>query len=208
MKAEADDFGNQHGRRLAKHGRFCFDAANAPAKHAERIYHGGVGIGADHGIGIGFEAVTKRHGANDAREIFEIDLVADASVWRNDFEILESGLAPAEKGVALDVALKFQLGVKAKSIGVAEFVDLHGMVDDQLGGKERIDARGIAAHALDRLAHGGEIDDGGDAGEILQQDARGHEGDFFLRGVGSPAGEGANVLGANEAAIFATQEIF
>src|SRR5260370_8680781 len=134
--------------------------------------------------------------------------MADTGVGRNDFEILESGWTPAEEGVALDVALKFQFGVEAKSVGIAEFVDLDGVVDNQLGGEEWIDARGIAAHTLDGFAHGGEIDDGGNAGEILEQDARGHEGDFFLRGVGSPASEGANVLGADEAAIFAAQKIF
>ena len=149
-----------------------------------------------------------RHGADDAREIFEIDLVADAGVGRNDFEILEGGLAPAQESVALDVALEFEFGVEAEGVRGAELVDLHGVVDDQLGGEQRIDALGIAAHALHGIAHGGEIDDGGNAGEILQQDARGHEGDFFLRGVGSPSGESANVFGVNDAAVFKAQEIF
>jgi hypothetical protein len=166
--AKADDFGNQHGRRLAEHGSFCFDAANSPSKNAERIHHGGVRIGADHGIGIGFKAVTIRRGADNTREIFKIYLVANAGVRRNDLEVLEGDLSPAEKSVTLDIALKFQLGVEAEGVGVAEFVDLHGMVDDQLGGEKGIDARGIAAHALDSFAHGGEIDDGGNAGEILQ----------------------------------------
>ncbi len=208
MKTEADDFRNQHGRRLAEHGGFRFDAADAPAENAEGVDHGGVRIGADDGIGVSLHAASGRHGADYTGEIFEIYLVADAGVRRNDFEIFEGGLAPAEKGVALDIALKLQLGVETESIGVAEFIDLHGMVDDQLGGEEWIDARGIAAHALDGFAHGGEINHGGNAGEVLQQNACGHEGDFFLYSVGSPTGERANVFGANEAAIFAAQKIF
>ena len=37
---------------------------------------------------------------------------------------------------------------------------------------------GIAAEAHDRIAHGREIDDAGHAGEVLQDDARGREGDL------------------------------
>ena len=117
VQAEADDFGNQHRRRLAEHGGFRFDAADAPAEDAERVHHRGVRIGADDGVGIRLELVAAGHRADDAREIFEIDLMADAGVWRDDFEILKGGLAPAEKGVALDVALKFEFGVQAEGIG-------------------------------------------------------------------------------------------
>src|SRR5258708_27652493 len=126
--------------------------------------------------------------------------MANAGVRRDDFEILERGLAPAEKGVALDVALKFELGVEAKGVGVAEFVDLHGVVDDQLGGEERIDARGIGAHPLDGFAPGGEVDDGGDPGEILEEHARRPEGGFFLRAVWSSSGHETHVVAAYRAA--------
>ena len=44
---EADDFRQQHGQRLAEHGGFRFDAADAPAENAKAIDHGGVRIGAD-----------------------------------------------------------------------------------------------------------------------------------------------------------------
>ena len=62
----------------------------------------------------------------------------------------------------------------------AEFVDLHGVIDDQLDRLQRIDERGIAAELLHGVAHGGEIDDAGNAGEILQEDAAGGEGDFLV----------------------------
>jgi hypothetical protein len=39
--------------RLAEHGGFRLDAADAPAEHAEAVDHGGVRIGADAGVGIG-----------------------------------------------------------------------------------------------------------------------------------------------------------
>ena len=60
-----------------------------------------------------------------------------------------------------------------------------------------------------RLAHGGEIDDGGHAGEILQEHARGHEGNFLLRrGVGIPAGQRLDISGMNESPVLLAQKIF
>ena len=50
---EADHLRNQHGDRLAQHGGFGFDAADAPAQHAQTIDHGGVRIRADQGVRIG-----------------------------------------------------------------------------------------------------------------------------------------------------------
>ena len=149
---------------------------------------------------------------DDAREIFEIHLVADAGVRRNDFEILKSFLAPAEKGVALDIALHFEVGVEGEGAGDAEFVHLDGMVDHQFGGEQRIDFLWIAAEFAHGVAHRGEIDHRGNAGEILEQDARGHEGDFFFGGAlsarGIPAGERADVFVEDEAVVFVAQQIF
>ena len=208
MELEADDFGNQHGEGLAEHGGFGLDPADAPAEDAEAIDHGGVRVGADERIGVGLHPAAGGHAANHASEIFEIDLMADAGVRRNNFEILKSLLAPAEERVTLDVALEFELGVEAEGIDAAEAVHLDGVVDDQLGGEERIDALGVAAHLDDGFAHGGEVHDGGHAGEILQEDAGGHEGNLFLRCAGFPGGEGADVVGADEVIVFVAKEIF
>ena len=147
-----------------------------------------------------------------AREIFEIHLVADAGVRRNNFEILKSFLSPAQKSVALDIALHFQAGVEGERVCRAEFVHLHGMVNYQLGGEQGIDFLRVAAEIADRVAHRGEINHGGNAGEILQQHARGHERNFFFGGAGCaggvPARKGANVIRMNEAIVFVAQEIF
>ena len=42
------------------------------------------------------------------RQIFEIDLVADAGARRHDAEIVERVLAPAQEAVALAVALELE----------------------------------------------------------------------------------------------------
>ena len=69
-----------------------------------------------------------------------------------------------------------------------EQVDLHGVVDHELGGDQRVDLRRVAAQVGDRVPHRGEVDDGGHAGEVLQQDARRRERDLVRRlGLRIPA---------------------
>ena len=146
-KAEADHLRDQHGDRLAEHGGLGLDAADAPAEHAQAVDHGGVGVGADQGVGIGGDlAVGARGGGeDDAGEIFEVDLVADAHAGRHGGEVVEGGLAPFEEGVALAVALEFERGVEVVGVDGAELIDLDGVVDDQLGGLERVDLLRVAA---------------------------------------------------------------
>ena len=68
--------------------------------------------------------------------------------------------------------------------------------------------RGIAAQPLHGLPHRGQVDDGGNTGEILQEDAAGGEGDLLVRyGQGLPAGQRLDVLGAHEPAVLASQEV-
>ena len=189
VELEADDFGQQHGQRLAEHAGFGLDAADAPAEHGEAVDHGGVRIGADERIGIGdFDGLglaARRHVLLLARphrlgEIFEIDLVADAGAGRHDAEIIESALAPFQEAIALAVALIFELDILLERFRRAEFVDDDRMIDDEIDRHERIDLVGVAAELGHRIAHRREIDDGGNTGEILHQDARRTEGDLLL----------------------------
>ncbi len=147
----------------------------------------GVGVGEDGGLldrglvaagGNGVEGADRRGGEYYAGEVLEVDLVADAHAGRDGGEVAEGRLAPLEEGVALAVAGELQGSVEVVGVGVAEFVDLDGVVDDQLGGLERVDLLRVAAEGLHGVAHGSEIDDGGDAGEVLHEDAGGHESDL------------------------------
>ena len=52
----------------------------------------------------------------------------------------------------------------------AERVGDHRVVDDELGRRERVDLVRVAAEGDDCLAHGGEVDDAGHAGEVLHDD--------------------------------------
>jgi hypothetical protein len=179
---EAEHLRDQHRHRLAEHRRLGLDAADAPAEHAEAVDHRGVRVGPDERVGIGLlralvcGLVGREH---DAREVLEVDLVDDPGVRRHDREVVEAVLPPAQERVALLVALELALGVDPERVAGAEGVDLHGVVDDQLGGHERVDRRGVALVVGDRVAHGGEVDHGGHAREVLHHHARGGEGDLL-----------------------------
>ena len=117
---------------------------------------------------------------DDLGEVLEVDLVDDAGAGRHDAQAGERALRPAQQLVALAVALVLALDVERERAGAAELVDLDRVVDDQVGRHERLDACRVAADIGHRVAHRGEIDDGRDAGEVLEQDARGHERDLSL----------------------------
>ena len=74
-------------------------------------------------------------------------------------------------------------------------------------GKSGLMRLGLPPIFFHRFAHGGEVDDGGDTGKVLQQNAGGHEGDFFLRAVGSPRAESLDVFGTDEAIVFEAEKI-
>ncbi len=212
MELKADHRRNQHRKRLAQHGGLGFNPADAPAENAEAVDHGGVRVGADERIREREALAVLRFAEDDAREVFEIHLMADARVGRDDFEVAKTLLAPAEEGVALDIALHFEVGVEGESARRAEFVDLDRVVDHEFGREQRIDFLRVAAEIANGVAHRGEIDDGRNAREILEQDAGGHEGDFSFRsargGRGVPGGQRANVVRVNEAVVFMAQKIF
>jgi hypothetical protein len=59
------------------------------------------------------------------------------------------------------------------------------------------------------VAHGGKIHDAGDASEILQQNAAGCEGDFFIRlRPAVPFGESLHIFLFDVAAVFGAEQIF
>ena len=100
-EAQPDDRRDQHRRRLAEHARLGLDAADAPAEHAQAVHHGRVRVGADDRVEVGDAVVLE----DDAREVLEVDLVADAHARGHDAELLEGALGPLQERVALDVAL-------------------------------------------------------------------------------------------------------
>ena len=148
-------------------------------------------------------------GPHGLRQIFEVHLVADAGARRHHAEIVEGACAPAQEGVALAVPLIFLLDIGEERGGGAECIDRHRVIDDEVDRNERIDLARVAVKRAHGVAHGGKIDHGWDAGEILHQHARGAEGDLALALPRlQPLGHAANVVGGDAAPVFMPQQIF
>jgi hypothetical protein len=87
-------------------------------------------------------------------------------------------------------------------------IDLDRVIDDELDRLQRVDPLRVAAEPDDAVAHGGEIDHGWDAGEVLKQDARGREGDLLLhlrRDV--PPAKRFDILRVDEPRVFTAQQV-
>ena len=152
-------------------------------------------VGADQRIGEGDSAAVLLLGPYGLRQIFEIHLVADAGAGRHHAEIVEGAGAPAQERVALAVPLIFLLDIGEERGRGAERIDRHRVVDDEVDRNQRIDLARIAAERAHGVAHGGEIDHGWNAGEILHQHAGGAEGDLALALARlQPLGHAANVV--------------
>ena len=207
-EAHAHHFRDQHGHRLAEHGRLRLDAADAPAEHAEAVDHGGVRIGADQAVGKGQQSAVMGLAAHDVGQVFEIHLVTDAGARRHHAEVGERLLTPAQEGVAFGVALHLDGDVLGEGARIGEAVDHHRMVDDQIHGNLRIDPPGIAARPGGGVAHSGQVDHRRHAGEVLHQHARRAVLDLVLRtAFTQPVDDRLAVLPAHRPAILPAQQV-
>ena len=143
-------------------------------------------VGADEGIGNGDGELFRTRGRriiaekHAAGEVFEVHLMNDPDRRRNDAEVLECLLPPAEEGVALGVALELDGDVLLQRPVGAEVVDLNGVIDDQIDRHQRVDLSRVSPQPLHRRAHRREIDDARHAGEVLEDDTRGLERNLRL----------------------------
>ncbi len=166
-------------------------------------------VRANESVGICRRLAVNLRGEDNAGEVLEVDLVTDAHAGGHGAEVAEGGLAPLEEGVALAVALELEEGVRVVGARGAKLVDLDRMVDDELGRYEGIHALGIAAEGFDGVAHRAQVDDGGNAGEVLHEHACGHVSDLAAwLGLGVPVGEELDVGGGDVDAVFAAQQVF
>jgi hypothetical protein len=93
-------------------------------------------------------------------------------------------LGPAQQLVALDVALVLDGHVLVVGRGVARALGDDRVVDDQLDRDQGVDLRRVAPEARQGVAHGGQVDHAGHAGEVLHEDPLGGQGDLV---AASPA---------------------
>ncbi len=134
--------------------------------------------------------------------------MADAGRRRHDAEVVEGLPSPLEEGVALAVALELALGVGREGALVAEGVDLDRVVDDEVDVDQRVDLLRVAPDLRHRVAHRRQVDDRGDAGEVLHQDPGRLEGDLDAGlGVRVPAGDRLDVGGGDRGAVLEPQDV-
>ena len=186
---------------------------DAPAQDAQAVDHGGVRVGADQGVA---ERPAIGRGEDQPRQVFEVDLVADAHARGHGPEPVEGALGPAQQLVALDVALVLNGHVLVVGRGVAGTLGDHRVVDDQLHGDQGIDLGRVAPEAGQGIAHGGQVDHPGHAGEVLHEDALGGQGDLVggiaralpvSLGIGAPGGHGHDVVGRDVRGVLVAQQV-
>ena len=82
------------------------------------------------------------------------------------------------------------------------------MVDDEVGRHQRVDLRRIAAQVGHRVAHRGEVDDRGHAGEVLEDDPGRHERHLRLAvATGSPPGQELDVRRCDQVAAGMPEDV-
>ena len=205
---EADNARDQHGDGLAEHCCLGLDAADAPAEHAQAVDHGGVGVGADAGVGVGAQHAVHFTRHDGAGQVLDVDLVHNAHSRGNDLEVIKCRLAPAEELVPLAVALVLDLHVALQGAGVTEGIDLDRVVNDHFRRRQRVHALGVAAEVGYGLAHGCQVHNAGDTGEVLHDHPGGGELDF---GAGLcfciPLRQGTYVVGSDVRTVFGAEQV-
>jgi hypothetical protein len=205
LQLEADHVGDQHRLRLPEERGLGLDSADAPAEDAQSVDHHGVAVGPDEGVGVGDVPLPLE---DDAGEVLQVDLVADPRVGRNDAEVTERVLPPPEEGIPLPVPVELELRVRREGLRRGELIDDDRVVDDEIRRGERVDLVGVSAHLGQRLAHRGEVDDGRDAREVLEEDARRAEGDLAVgRPLHVARGERLDVLLLYGSAVLVPEQV-
>ena len=185
---------------MTEHDRFGLDAANAPTEHAQPVDHRRVGV-------CSHQRVSEPDAfllASDGGQKFEVDLMDNAPGRGDGLEVGERLLAPLEEGVALHVSVVFDIEVHVQRIAVGSGnVHLDGVIDDQIDRNLRVDLLGVAAHFHHRIPQSGQVNHGWHAGEVLQNNARGAEGNLGALAVGRPCGNPFDVVFGDQEAVVA-----
>ena len=208
MEADPDHDRGEQVERLAEQAGLGLDAAHPPAENADAVDHRGVGVGPDQGVGEGDAPAALLAEGDHRGEVLEVHLVDDAHPRWHHPEAVEGLLRPTEQLVALAVALVLALDVRGIRLRGAEGVDLDGVVDDEVGGRQGVDPGGVASRPGHRRAHRGEVDDRGHAGEVLEEHPGGGEGPLPVVAAGAaPADEGLDVRLADVALAAVAEQI-
>ena len=105
--------------------------------------------------------------------MFQIDLVHNAHGGWDDPEIIKRLLPPFQEAITLAVPFKFKVAVDGEGFPGSERVDLDRVVDNQIARDQRIHQRcsvRVSRHTDNGITHGGQVNNRGDTGEVLEND--------------------------------------
>ena len=101
------------------------------------------------------------------RKILKVYLMADTCAGGHNAEVIKRFLTPFQEGIALHVALVFTVHVHLERAWVAEFINHHRVVDDQINRVQGVDFVRVATKRHDAVAHRCKVNNGRNACEIL-----------------------------------------
>ena len=185
-EVQAHHLGNAQADGLAERRSLGLDAAHAPAEHADAVGRGRVRVGAHDGVEAGelARALPEGVGGDYLAEALDVELMADAASGRDDLHVVEGVARPLEEGEALAVAPGLDLEVLGRSLGAARDVGRDRVVDDERARNLGVHAARVSPAPDHGVAHRGEVDEHGHAGEVLEEHARRHELDLLAGGAG------------------------
>ena len=199
---------NQHRHGLTQHGRLGFDSANTPAQHAKPIDHGGVGVGSHTGVGERLSHSPELLRVGHLGQVLDVHLVDDSGARGHHLEVVECGLPPPQELVALAIAFILNVDVAGEGVWLPEQVGNHRVVNHQFGRRERVYFARVATQIDNCLAHGREVHDAGNTGEVLEDNACWSElnlgGGFRFR---IPTAQRTDLLFGDVGTIFSAQQI-
>ena len=96
----------------------------------------------------------------------------DPRARRHHAEIIKSVLAPTQEFVPFFVTDKFEFDIQVERVAAGKMIDLHRMVDHQVGRHQRVNLFRIAPQSLHGRPHRRQINHRRHTRKILQHDPR------------------------------------
>ncbi len=160
-------------------------------------------------VGIGNRSALKLGLKDHLSQILQIDLMHYAGGWRNNAEITEGRLSPAQKGVPFPIPFILSLHVELKGVGLTKEIHLNRMIDDQVHRDQRINSVRVFSHLGHGITHHGQIHQGRKPGKVLKENSRRCESDFpigLLFGV--PMDHGLDIFTSHRFSILEAKQVF
>ena len=107
-------------------------------------------------------------------------VVTSTAVGRDNPEVIESELTPAQKRIALSVTLHLLLDIGLKCLRIAIFINDDRVIDDQIDRHLWIDRLRVTTGAGNRITHCCQIDHRRHPGEVLHQHPGGPISNFMI----------------------------